>query len=290
MSWPSAQRRRRFVGIALIALSASSFATLGIFARFAYAAGATPDTLLLLRFALAGGIMLLVLRVQHGVLPHGRDLVGLLLMGGIGYVGQSFCYFLAVQYASVSLVAVLLYVYPALVTVLAATVLHERLTWWKGIALMLSLAGTVLVVGSLHGGQPLGIVLALSGAIVYSIYILVGSRLTPRVGTVASTTTIMLAAAGVFALLTIMQGPHWPTTLSGWGAAGAIAVIPTVLAMVSFFAGLARIGPTDASMLSTLEPIVTVLLATVLLGESLGGLQYVGGALILSAVLILARK
>jgi drug/metabolite transporter (DMT)-like permease len=68
---------------------------------------------------------------------------------------------------------------------------------------------------------------------------------------------------------------------------GAIAVVSTVAAIVCFFAGLARVGPSAASILSTLEPLVTVALAAAAFGDSLGAVQQVGGALVLGAVLVM---
>ena len=68
---------------------------------------------------------------------------------------------------------------------------------------------------------------------------------------------------------------------------GAIAVVSTVAAILCFFAGLARVGPSAASILSTLEPLVTVALAAAAFGESLGAVQQVGGALVLGAVLVM---
>ena len=76
----------------------------------------------------------------------------------------------------------------------------------------------------------------------------------------------------------------------GWGAIIAIVLIATVLPVVAFLAGLERIGPTNAAMLSTLEPVVTVLLATVWLNEVLQPVTWLGGGLILIAVLLLTQS
>jgi drug/metabolite transporter (DMT)-like permease len=85
------------------------------------------------------------------------------------------------------------------------------------------------------------------------------------------------------------RGPAWPATATGWLAIAGIAVLSTVVAITLFFAGLDRIGPTRASTLSTIEPLCTVLLAAVVLGETIAPVQLAGGALILGAVLLLAR-
>jgi len=66
--------------------------------------------------------------------------------------------------------------------------------------------------------------------------------------------------------------------------------LSTVVAMITFFAGMARLGAADAATLSTLEPVVTVLLAALFLGEEVGGWQLAGGAIILTAVIVLARS
>ena len=76
-------------------------------------------------------------------------------------------------------------------------------------------------------------------------------------------------------------------TAAGWGWLAGIAVVSTVAAVSLFFAGLKRVGPTTASILSTVEPVVTVVLAFLVFGELLGVLQLVGGALVIAAVLVL---
>jgi len=87
---------------------------------------------------------------------------------------------------------------------------------------------------------------------------------------IPASTVIMASAGVVYGGLVTVGGPQWPQSAQGWLAVGGIALVATVIAIVTFFAGLERVGPTAASTLSTLEPVTTVLLATVLLGEQLG--------------------
>jgi drug/metabolite transporter (DMT)-like permease len=109
--------------------------------------------------------------------------------------------------------------------------------------------------------------------------------------TAIQSSTVIFASAGItFGLLTAAGGPHWPRSGAGWLTILLIVLIPTLIAVVAFLAGLARIGPTNAAMLSTLEPVVTVLLAAWLLGEQLQWISLLGGGLILAAVLLLARQ
>jgi drug/metabolite transporter (DMT)-like permease len=291
---PLSSRAQTLSGALFVAISASAFGALAIFGRYAYAGGTDALGLLTLRFLISGVVLAWVAKRRGVVWPRGRALIFIVAMGALGYVGQSLCYFVALQHAEASLVALLLYLYPAFVTLLAALWLDERLTRVKCAALVLCLAGSALMVGGGHG-EPVGIVLALAAAIVYSLYIVIGARVTRGIDPLATTAVVCLAAAAMFGMLSVARTaagmpPHWPGTPAAWAAVVAIALVSTVAAMLAFFAGLARLGAARTSMLSTLEPVVTVALASLLLGETLGWLQWVGGASVLGAVLWLVRS
>ncbi|MGE5599167.1 MAG: EamA family transporter, partial [Bacteroidota bacterium] len=119
---------RRLIGLLLVGLSAGAFGTLAIFARYAYADGMDTFTMLFLRFSLAALLMLAVLAARRERFPRGATLMRLVGMGAIGYVGQAFCHFTALRHASAGLVALLLYLYPVFVAVLAALILREPVT------------------------------------------------------------------------------------------------------------------------------------------------------------------
>lgn len=280
----------RTTGVALVAVSAASFGAMAIFARLAYEGGADVTAVLFLRFAIAAPCMAVLLKVRGLVWPRGRLLAGLVAMGAVGYVGQSLSYFTALTMASASLVALLLYAYPAIVTVLSVVVLGTRLTPVRGAALALALAGTALIVGPEISGRPLGVFLGMAAAVIYSVYILVGARLTPAAGAVPSSAVIVAAAAAVYAVIVAVQQPSFPSTFGSWAAVIAIALVSTVVAITTFFAGMERLGATDASTLSTLEPVVTVGLAWLVLDESLSVAQLAGAVLVLATVVVLARS
>ena len=277
------------IGVFLIIVSGISFGAAAIFARFAYEAGTNPITLLFLRFGIASICMIFIILVRKNPLPRGRILIGLVLMGALGYVGQSFCYFTGLTLASAGLVALLLYLYPAIVTVISVIFLKEPVSKLKITVLVLALAGTVLTIGPAGGGQPLSIILSLGAAFIYSIYILVGSKIVKQGTAIQSSTVIIISAAVVYGGLISIQGPAFPVTLSGWISVIALALISTVLAVVTFLAGLERVGPTNAATLSTIEPVVTVTLASLVLGEIITPLRIAGGMMILLAVIFLAR-
>ncbi|WP_186022013.1 DMT family transporter, partial [Burkholderia gladioli] len=103
-------------GAFYVALSAAAFGAMAIFGRYAYAAGVDVLGLLIVRFAIGAAVLAAIARNRRVAWPRGRALAPLVAMGALGYVGQSFCYFSALQHAQASLVALLLYLYPAFVT------------------------------------------------------------------------------------------------------------------------------------------------------------------------------
>jgi len=278
----------RLAGIVLVAVSAAAFGTLAIFARFAYADGVDALTILFLRFGLAAVLMLALLFVRRERLPRGSVLLRLVGMGALGYVGQTFCYLTALKYASAGLVALLIYLYPIFVAILATLLLHEPITRAKGLALGLALVGLALTVGPLQG-QIKGVLFAVVGSVIYSIYIIVGVDVMRHVSAVQSSAVIFAGAAMSAGILMMVNGPHLPATSAGWTAMALIVVVATLIPVAAFLAGLKRVGPTNAAMLSTLEPVVTVLLAYWWLHEALSPVALVGGALILTAVLVVTR-
>ncbi len=279
---------RQLTGILLIAISAASFGTLAIFGRLLYAHGLDTFTMLFLRFGFAALLMATILFTRRESFPRGKILLQLIGMGALGYVGQSFSYLTAIQYASAGLVALLLYLYPIFVFILSLIVLRERVTWIKVAALILALTGTALTVDP-AGGQLRGILLAICAALIYSVYIIVGTNVMKHVSAVQSSTVIFASAGAVYGSLMTANGAHLPVSSSAWLAIAGIVLIATVIPVVAFLAGLERIGPTNAAMLSTLEPVVTVLLAALIFGELLKPVVIFGGGLILVGSILLTR-
>src|SRR5260370_14239145 len=153
------------MGVALVIGSACCFGTLGVFGKLAYRLGLTTPQLLSYRFALAAVLLWLAAVVIRQPGPPLRSLLGLGIMGGAGYVGQSGSYFTALHFIPASTNALLLYTFPVVVTLLAALLFGEALGWIKLAACGLAFLGTLLVVeAQLHSAAPIGIVLGLPSA------------------------------------------------------------------------------------------------------------------------------
>src|SRR5688572_10915646 len=275
----------KLIGILFIAISAASFGTLAIFGRYTYDDGMDIFTVLFLRFGLSAAFMTVILILRREPFPHGRILAQLVGMGAL-YVGQSYMYLTAINYASAGLVALLLYLYPFFVTILSVIFLREKVTPIKIISLILALTGTALTVGPVSG-QMIGALMAIAAALIYSIYIIVGTNVLKHDSPVQSSMAIFASAGLIFGILAFVSGIHLPETTSGTLAMLGIIFVSTIIPVVMFLAGLERVGPVNAAMLSTLEPVVTVLLAMWLFGDKLLSIVLVGGGLILIAVILL---
>jgi drug/metabolite transporter (DMT)-like permease len=271
--------------------SGAAFGAMAIFGKLSYDEGVTVGTLLAVRFAMAAAAFWVVVP-RRSIRALGRRELGYgLALGACGYSVQAGLYFAALTRIEASLLAIVLYTFPAMVAGAAVAIGRERMDGRRLFALALSFGGLVLVVAGAGTGalDPLGIALALGAATVYTAYILVSDRVVGRVEPRVLSTLVCTGAAVTLTIGTGLLGQLHPgrVTLGGWGWLACLSVVSTVGAITLFFAGLRRVGPTVASILSTVEPLVTVLLAFVVFGERLGGVQLLGGALVLSAVLAL---
>jgi drug/metabolite transporter (DMT)-like permease len=134
--------------------------------------------------------------------------------------------------------------------------------------------------------------LALIAAVVYSTYLLTSEGLVGRVGPLTLSALVCTGAAATLTIADVVDGDLDLGSVrpAGYAWLAAIAVVSTVVSVGLLFAGIRRVGPTAASILSTTEPLVTVLLAFLAFGESLGAVQLLGGALVLGAAVLLSLR
>jgi drug/metabolite transporter (DMT)-like permease len=278
----------RMPSMLLCLASGTAFGAMAIFGKLAYGAGANAGTLLAVRFALAAALFWLIVAARGATITR-RDVVTGLALGAFGYALQAGCYFTALERIDASLLSLLLYTFPTLVAAAAVALGRERLDGRRLIALALASTGLALVVAAAGTGSldPTGAALGLGAAVVYSAYILVSDGIVGRMRPDVLTALVCTGAAIPLTLGSALLGELRPgdLTAEGWGWIACLAVVSTVVAISLFFAGLQRVGPTTASILATVEPLATVMLAWLVFGETLGSVQLAGGALVLAAVI-----
>jgi drug/metabolite transporter (DMT)-like permease len=281
-------------GAALCLVSAAAFGTLGIFGRLASDAGATVATTLLVRFGLAGVVFAAALALTGGAatirrLPRRVILTGLGL-GFAGYSLQSGLYFAAIGRLDVSMTALLLYTYPAFVTLAAVALGRAAPSLRIGAALTVASAGLALVLLAAGTGafDVPGALMAVGASVTYTTYILVSDGIIGEVDAPVLALLVLAGATVSFTVAGLATGSlDFALSAEAWLWLVLIALVSTVVAVSAFFAGLRRVGPSEAAILSTFEPPVTVALAFVVLGERLTVPQLAGGALVLAAVVLL---
>lgn len=282
---------REQAGVLYCLGSAAGFGAMGIFAKFAYASDMSVLTLLSVRFGLAALVFWGIVAMSAFALPRRATVVMALFIGLVLYSAQSELLFSGLKHLDASLASLLAYVYPAMVTIAAVLVGRERLALRRVCALLLATLGVFLV---LWGGSPgaqislFGVILVISSSVVYTIYILVSDAAMRDIEPLLLATLVSTGAATYFITRGLIEGQlGFNFGIGGWWPLVALSLLSTVMAITFFFQGISRVGPTAASIISTVEPPTTLILAFLLLGERLTVLQGLGGMLVLSAVITL---
>lgn len=258
--------------------------------------GFGPQATLSVRFAVSAGALLAVLAVARGPLVPARgERLRVLGMGGVLYALQSSLFYAALQRGTAAAVALLFYAYPACVT-LAEAGRSRHLPGPRLLgALALSGAGTMLIVvaGADVAITSAGAAFALAAAVAFAVYLLIGAVAAPRtatlpggalvtgawvgVGAAASLTALGVASGGLRA-----PGAHWELMVAnGVATAAAFSLI---------FAALERLGASRTAVVMTIEALSAVVLGALLLGESVGWVQLVGGLGILVATVLISTS
>jgi drug/metabolite transporter (DMT)-like permease len=300
--------RTRLTGVALVVVSAFAFGSGGLFARPVYATGVDWLTLMAWRFGIAGALAWVVVLARPGsraslrAMPRGAVLgaVGL----GVLYVSNTATYYAAIAVVPLSLAALIVYIYPPVVAVLALRLgrpLEGRRAWT---ALGIAVAGVVLAVGGISAAAmpPIsGLLLVIMSPLFYSVWIILAARhageRSDRTGhgsdsgaDPAATGAVMLSSTGIayWASNLALGHPVLPPAIpsEAWPGIIGVGLVAGFLAIQAFYAGAARVGAAQASLISTVEPLWTIVWSYLLFGERLEPVQWIGGAMILAGVIL----
>lgn len=276
----------------LIALAACGFGAIAILVTLATRTGAPLMTLLAGRYLL-GALVLGAIAGLARDLRLDRPAWRVIVYGGVGQVMIAVVSLSALRYIPAATLSFLFYTYPAWVAVITRFRHSEPLTPVRLFALALSLAGIFVMVGapgaaSLH---PMGVVLALSAAVLYAIYIPMIGALERGLPPVA-TATYMSAGAAIVLLVAgaVMGDITIELHRVAWTAIVLLALVSTVGAFLGFLRGLRVLGPVRTAIVSTVEPFFTALMGALLLDQPLTATSLMGGALIAAAVVLLQLR
>jgi drug/metabolite transporter (DMT)-like permease len=307
MTAPDPSRRADASGAAFIALAAICFGTLGPLSRFAADAGVSSLTLVTWRAALGAIVVAIFIsaRLAAGI-ARPKSLRAIpsrdrwfMAAAAVANTLLNLSVFVAFGRISIALALLVFYLYPALVALVSVIWFDERLDGVRWAALAISFAGLVLVLAGAEGGvgriDPLGVGLAFAGGLAQVFYVLAARHGFAHVPGPQAAAMTMGGAAALYLVIAVVSGSLaglvapiasvdalWPVAVAGVIGAG----IPTV----AYITGIRRLGPSRASILAMLEPVVGVLLAAWLLAERPTAIQLTGGALILAASVLLQLR
>jgi drug/metabolite transporter (DMT)-like permease len=302
--------RRRATGLALAAAAAVGYGTGPLFAKDAYRAGIGWPELLAWRFVIAATLTWAFVAVRPSsraalARVDRRGVVRIMAVGTIFTVNAA-AYFAAVQLIPASLAALLLFTYPTFVAVLATRLGHVPPGPRPWVALVVTLAGAVLLIGGVQaGGNAVGLLLGILGPAAYALYTVLGARVAgerkgvtavgrsgragPDVDSAVAAAILLSGTALAMVVLAIVVGARaapWEMPGGAWFGILGVAIFATVIAMQAGYAGVARIGSSQAAIVGMLDPVTVVVLAAILLGERYDPIQLVGGAIVVVGVLI----
>jgi drug/metabolite transporter (DMT)-like permease len=284
----SSERR----GLAECASSAAAFGSVGVLVALAQHEHIGTTTLLASRYALGAIALWLVLLGLRRPLPRLGIALAAVALGATTYAAASALYLAAIERMGAGPAGVVSYCYPVLVMAGAVALGRERLSRRRTAALALAVSGVGLLVagGGLGAINAPGALLAFGSAAVYTAYVLVSTALRERAEPLALSTLVATGAAGAFAAAHEVHGGAPVHTATAAVAVVALAIVPTAFAVSAFLAGLGRIGPSRASIASSLEPAVAVACGVLVLGERLVPVQFLGAGLVIAAVLAIELR
>lgn len=280
---------RSLLGILLSLAAAASFATNSTLASIAYDNGATPLSVATYRTVLAAVVLFIILRIWR--VPISLSPTRRWQALGLGFLLAIYSFGLlgAVERIPVALAVLIFYLYPLLTAVGAWATGQERMTLPLGIALVSAFVGLGLVLNTgrveLDG---IGILLALGAAIFNTALVLLNRRMVGGTDSRPISLYMLISAAVLFGGADLFVG-EFPLPQTAVGVAAFLGVgLFYAFSIITFFVAISMIGPIRNGIFMNFEPVTSVFLGIVLLGQALAPFQFLGAAIVIGAIVFAA--
>ena len=274
-----------------VAAAACCFGSISPLTLTALSAGASLPSLITWRYLIAAPLLLAVAG-GAAFRQNRRVTIRLAVLGGGGQAIVTGLTLYALRWVPAATEAFLFYTFPAWVAIFAAVRGTERLTRDRVVALVLSLVGIGVMVGTPGAAalDPIGVLFVLTAAVVYALYIPMIDGLRHQTSSTITAAWISTGASVAFATWAAIDGSlTQPMPLTAWGVALVLALLCTVVAFSLLLRGLATLGPVRTAIVATVEPFWTSVLAALMVSQPMTAGTIVGGVLIAVAVLLLQR-
>ncbi len=260
--------------------------------------GFTPENISFWRFVVAAVVLLAAFgrRISWERL---QPLIGTVIMAGVAMAGYVLLWFLGIEQMGAAVPTLIaLCLPPAIVTAIAVVRGEERADPQLLVALIGAILGTVFIVAQ-HGPKPasaatngvlLGVVFSVGSALLYAGFSMISGRISIALGAGPATASITVVAAAAMGLFGLYRPFSWPSEVPPQAWFLYLGVVTAALALLAFSWGAARLRPTALTVATLLEPLTAVVLSTVLLGQHLSAIQWLGGTLLLLSIWVLAKR
>ena len=282
------------LGVALIIVSSIGFGLAPTFATFSYRNGGNAVGTLLARFTVATLLMLIVRKVSGRQAKWPRPLLfgQLFLLGALGYFTATILYFTAIQNIDSGLAITIFYCNPVIVVLLSWWLLGNkpsRIIVW---CLVSTLIGVTIAAGQVGNADTISVILVLIVAVEYAFYMIISSKVLPKVDLFTGVTIVMFGAASSFAIYALFAPSSveviFPNAIDGWVSVLMLAVVATVIPTATLYAGMNLIGTGKTAVIQTFEPVASILAGVIFLSEPLTVPRIIGATFVIGAVGVLA--
>ena len=282
------------LGVALIIVSSIGFGLAPTFATFSYRNGGNAVGTLLARFTVATLLMLIVRKISGRQAKWPRPLLfgQLFLLGALGYFTATILYFTAIQNIDSGLAITIFYCNPVIVVLLSWWLLGNkpsRIIVW---CLVSTLIGVAIAAGQVGNADTISVILVLIVAVEYAFYMIISSKVLPKVDLFTGVTIVMFGAASSFAIYALFAPSSveviFPNAINGWVSVLMLAVVATVIPTATLYAGMNLIGTGKTAVIQTFEPVASILAGVIFLSEPLTVPRVIGATFVIGAVGVLA--
>lgn len=266
-------------------MAAVSFSLADMLGKVVLNNGADVLTLTMFRGVLILGFMVAWLSIDRPPVAHTPRQRWIALGVGVLFAGIVFGLFKAMQFIPVPITILIYFVYPLLTGLIGALLGIDEVTWRGATAAIVAFFGLALTVGAEPGGiAPAGLALAAGAACCRTAFLLISRALLQGADPRLTTWYSFVSSTAIFAAISLATW-NWngPQNAAGW-LAFAIVTVSTVVAVLTLFVSISRIGPFRSALIMNLEPLLVTILSVPLLGEALAPLQALGGAIMLGAL------
>ena len=282
------------LGVALIIVSSIGFGLAPTFATFSYRNGGNAVGTLLARFTVATLLMLIVRKISGRQAKWPQPLLfgQLFLLGALGYFTATILYFTAIQNIDSGLAITIFYCNPVIVVLLSWWLLGNkpsRIIVW---CLVSTLIGVAIAAGQVGNADTISVILVLIVAVEYAFYMIISSKVLPKVDLFTGVTIVMFGAASSFAIYALFAPSSveviFPNAINGWVSVLMLAVVATVIPTATLYAGMNLIGTGKTAVIQTFEPVASILAGVIFLSEPLTLPRIIGATFVIGAVGVLA--